>query len=193
MSQPSDEQLLAGIAHGDTEAGKEFFLRHRQGTYRVAWRLLGNEADAMDVVEDAFVKVLRAAGKFRGESSAKTWLYRIVTNTALDARRKRARWASLEGAGGEDDAEPKDFVPSREEGPEEVAMRKETGDVVRKAIDALGDKHKAVFVLVAVEGFSYRETADVLEISLGTVMSRLFYARKYLRDMLRGYVSGEDE
>jgi RNA polymerase sigma-70 factor (ECF subfamily) len=192
LPQPTDEQLLAGIARSDAEAGREFFLRHRHGAYRVAWRLLGNEADAMDVVEDAFVKVLRAAGMFRGESSAKTWLYRIVTNTALDARRKRSRWVTLEG-GDEEGADAKDYIPSREEGPEESAVRKETGDVIRKAIEALSEKHRAVFVLAAVEGLSYKETAEILEISPGTVMSRLFYARKYLQEMLEGYVGGENE
>lgn len=192
MQQPSDEELLAGIGRGDREAGREFFLRFRQGSFRVAYRLLGNEADAMDVVEDSFVKVLKAAGKFRGESSAKTWFYRIVTNTALDARRKRARFVSIES---EDDEKPGllGVMPSKEAEPPAAAVQRETGRKIEEAMSLLSEKHRAVFALAVVEGLSYKETAEVLDIAPGTVMSRLFYARKYLQESLGEYVEAGNE
>lgn len=193
MSNRSDEELLAGIGRGDREAGREFFLRYRQGAYRLAYRFLGNEADALDVAEDAFVKVLTAAGSFRGESSAKTWFYRVVTNTALDARRKRARFVALEAVENEEGAGVKDLLPSREETPEAAAVRGETGEKIQRAIEGLSDKHRAVFCLVVLEGLSYGEAAVALGIAAGTVMSRLFYARKYLQKDLGEYVGADNE
>ena len=95
MTEPTDEALVAGIARGRSEAAREFFLRYRRGAFRIAYRLVKNEADALDVVEDAFVKLLQAAGKFRGEAKARTWFYRIVTNTALDLRRRRSRFITI--------------------------------------------------------------------------------------------------
>ena len=187
----SDEDLLAGIGRGDTEAVKEFFLRHRQGAFRVAYRLLGNDADALDVVEDAFIKLMKAAGKFRGESSAKTWFYRILTNTAVDARRKRSRFVTLE-SDDEDKEGLKNTLPSREEGPEQATLRKETAGKIEEAIDTLGEKHRAVFMLAVVEGLSYNETAEILGILPGTVMSRLFYARKYLQESLKDYMGAQE-
>lgn len=192
MAELSDEQLVAGIARGDRDAGREFFLRYRQGAFRIAYRLVGNEADAMDVVEDAFVKLLGAAGKFRGEAKASTWFYRIVTNTALDLRRKRGRYVTME-PGDEESAGIKYFLPSREEGPEDAALRGETASKIEEAIKALSEKHRSVFMLAVVEGLSYRETAEVLDISAGTVMSRLFYARKYLQESLGDYLGVGDE
>jgi len=192
LAELSDEQLVDGIARSDRQAGREFFLRYRQGAFRIAYRLVGNEADAMDVVEDAFVKLLGAAGKFRGEAKASTWFYRIVTNTALDLRRKRGRYVTME-PGDEESAGIKDFLPSREEGPEDAALRGETASKIEEAIRALSEKHRSVFMLAAVEGLSYRETAEVLDISAGTVMSRLFYARKYLQESLGDYLGVGDE
>ncbi len=191
MANLSDEDLVAGIARGDRDAGREFFVRHRAGAFRIAYRLLGNEADAMDVVEDAFVKLLGAAGKFRGEAKARTWFYRIVTNTALDLRRRRGRYVTMEAA--DDALAVKDLLPSRERGPLEAALGAETRSRIDQALAALSDKHRAVFLLTVVEGLSYKEAAEVLEISAGTVMSRLFYARKYLQKSLGGYLEADNE
>lgn len=192
MEEYSDEELLAGLARGDVAAGRAFFLRYRQKAYRVAYRLLGNEADALDAVEDAFLKLITAAAGFRGEATAKTWFYRILVNTALDSRRKRRVHASLDAM--EDDEEGRSqAIASRDEGPVEAAERGEMGEKIRQAIADLDEKHREVFVLAAVEGLSYKEMADVLEISIGTVMSRLFYARKYLQKSLKGYLEASHE
>lgn len=193
MGNRSDEELLAAIGRGDQEAGREFFLRYRQGAFRLAYRYLGNEADALDVVEDSFVKVLTSAGGFRGEASAKTWFYRIITNTALDARRKRARFVALEAAEDEEGVGVKDLLPSKEEEPQDAALRKETGDQIQKALDTLSERHRAVFCLVVLEGLSYNEAAEALGIAVGTVMSRLFYARKYLQRELSRYIEADNE
>jgi RNA polymerase sigma-70 factor, ECF subfamily len=191
LEEYSDEALLAGLARGEVAAGKTFFLRYKQKAFRVAYRLLGNEADALDAVEDAFVKLITAAGSFRGEASAKTWFYRILVNTALDVRRKRRGHASLDALE-EGEEGHSDVVVSREEDPEAAVERSEMGQKIREAIEKLDDKHREVFVLAAVEGLSYKEMADVLGISIGTVMSRLFYARKYLQKSLQGYIEAQN-
>lgn len=192
MEEKNDEQLLAGLAAGDLEAGRLFFLRYRQKAYRVAYRFLGNDADALDAVADSLVKVIGAAPTFRGESSVRTWYYRILVNSALDIRRKRRRLLSIDALGGEEDeGASSQMAVSREEDPEAAAERQELGEKVREAIGALDDKHRAVFVLSAIEGLSYKEMAETLGISIGTVMSRLFYARKYLQKSLKGYLGGK--
>src|SRR5947199_4780025 len=101
IAGPSDEQLLTGVAAGDRAALEELFRRHRPVAYRVAHRLLGNEADALDAVQDGFVKALLHLPKFQGRSSFKTWLLRVVSNAALDLGRQRGRREAvmLEGAG----------------------------------------------------------------------------------------------
>lgn len=187
MDEQSDEVLLAELARGDRAAGKTFFLRYRQKAFRVAYRLLGNEADALDAVADSFVKLLNAAGTWRGDASVKTWFYRIVVNTALDARRKRRRHLSLDALEETEDGHL-DVAVSGDESPPEAALRGETGEKIKEAIAGLDEKHRAVFVLAAVEGLSYKEMAETLGISIGTVMSRLFYARKYLQRSLTGYL-----
>src|SRR6516164_6255390 len=98
---PSDEQLLAQYAAGDRLALEELFRRYRQPAYRVAHRLLGNEADALDAVQDGFVKVLTHLPAFEGRSSFKTWLLRVVSNAALDLGRQRRRRAAAEPPGAE--------------------------------------------------------------------------------------------
>jgi len=189
LNEPRDEELLAAIGRGEKTAEKEFFLGNRQRAYRAAYRLLGNEPDALDAVSDAFVKAFKAAGAFRGESSAKTWFYRIVVNTAFDYRRRRRRTVSLD-EGDEESGVLADLIAGDGETPPEAAARAETAVKIREAIDGLGEKHRAVFVLAAVEELSYKEISDTLGISIGTVMSRLFYARKYLQKSLSGQVEG---
>src|SRR5947199_6237272 len=99
IAGPSDEQLLTGVAAGDRAALEELFRRHRQPAYRVAHRLLGNEADALDAVQDGFIKVLTRLPAFEGRSSFKTWLLRVVSNAALDMGRQRKRRLSAEPLG----------------------------------------------------------------------------------------------
>src|SRR2546429_8240807 len=96
LALPSDEQLLARHAAGDRLALEELFRRYRQPAYRVAYRLLGNEADALDAVQEGFVKVLTNLANFQGRSSFKTWLLRVVSNAALDLGRQRGRRAAAE-------------------------------------------------------------------------------------------------
>lgn len=184
MTQLSDEQLLAAIGHGDKAAQREFFERFRQTAFRTAYRMLGNEPDALDATSDAFVKAFRSAHSFRGTSAARTWFYRVVANTCLDIRREKRRNVSLDTEA-EDGGTLGDLVKSDAATPTEESLRAELGGKISEAIAKLDEKHRSVFVLAAVEDLSYKEIARVLGISMGTVMSRLFYARKYLQKSLK--------
>ncbi len=150
--------------------------------YRVAYRLLGNEDDALDAVQDAFVKVLTHLAGFQGRSSFKTWLLRVVSNAALDLGRQRGRRDLLhrEELPAEVEREP---LAAGDE-PSWELERADLRAILNDALGRLPDAQRKTFVLHVEAGLSYRDVADVLEISIGTVMSRLFYARQKLRAIL---------
>jgi RNA polymerase sigma-70 factor (ECF subfamily) len=175
----SDEQLLRCFSRGNRQALGELFRRYRQPAYQVAYRLLGQEADALDAVQEGFVKVLTHLHGFRGQSSFKTWLLRIVSNAALDLGRRRGRGRALQL-----EALPSEGENGQPWQAEDPAGRLEQADLrrlINQALETLPEAQRQTFVLHADGGLSYREVADVLGISIGTVMSRLFYARQKLR------------
>src|SRR5579875_592121 len=178
----SDEQLLACFAAGHRQALDELFRRYRQPAYRVAYRLLGHEADALDAVQEGFIKALTHLHGFQGRSSFKTWLLRVVSNAALDLGRQRRRdTISL------DAAHTREVPDAGLLTADEAGRGLERDDLRRqldKALECLSDVQRQTFVLFADGGLSYREIAEVMHTSIGTVMSRLFYARRKLRSYL---------
>jgi RNA polymerase sigma-70 factor (ECF subfamily) len=183
-SAPSDEQLLACFAAGRREALEELFRRYRTPAYRVAYRLLGHEADALDAVQEGFVKALSRLDSFRGNSSFKTWLLRVVSNAALDLGRQRGRRETLSLHG----VVAADLDPiagqSLHQDPAQGLERADLRRLLDEALRMLPEAQRRTFVLHADAGLSYREVAEVLGISIGTVMSRLYYARQKLRAFL---------
>jgi RNA polymerase sigma-70 factor (ECF subfamily) len=180
VAAPTDAELLTRFAGGDRAALDELFRRYRAVAYRVAYRLLGREADALDAVQDAFIKVLTHLDRFRGHSSFKTWLLRIVSNASLDLGRQRKRdgWNDRP-APRPDPAEP-DHLPPPAAGLEQADLRR----AIDLALARLPAAQRQTFVLHVDGELSYREVADTLGISIGTVMSRLFYARQKLKTLL---------
>src|SRR6478735_1742820 len=177
--QLSDEQLLARHSAGDRLALEDLFRRYRQPAYRVAHRLLGNEADALDAVQDGFIKVLTRLPAFEGRSSFKTWLLRVVSNAALDMGRQRKRRLTAEPHG-----EPPggaDAGPLVWDDPTLGLERADLRRLLDAALARLPESQRQTFVLHVDAELSYREVAEVLGISIGTVMSRLYYARQKLR------------
>jgi RNA polymerase sigma-70 factor (ECF subfamily) len=179
---PSDEQILACFRAGNRSALELLFQRYRAVAYRVAFRLLGNEADALDAVQDGFIKALNNLRGFEGRSTFKTWLLRIVSNAALDLGRQRGRRESVFHP----EAPP---GPEREPlaAPEEPGKELERADLrllLQEALAKLPQAQRQTFILHVDGELSYREVAEVLGISIGTVMSRLFYARQKLRSLL---------
>jgi RNA polymerase sigma-70 factor, ECF subfamily len=180
---PSDEQLLTRHAAGDRLALEELFRRYRQPAYRVAHRLLGNEADALDAVQDGFVKVLTHLPAFEGRSAFKTWLLRVVSNAALDLGRQRGRRSTAEPLAGDGRADG-DAGPLVWDEPTLGLERADLRRLIDAALARLPEPQRQTFVLHVDADLSYREVAESLGISIGTVMSRLYYARQKLRAML---------
>jgi len=183
LVSPSDEQLLQRSAHGDRKALEELFGRYRQVAFRVAYRLLGNEADALDAVQEAFVKALINLPHFQGRSSFKTWMLRVVSNASLDLGRQRGRreTLSMDSMGAQARQE---FEPLVMEEPGLGLERADLREILQHALTHLSPAQRQTFVLHAEAELSYREVAQTLGISIGTVMSRLYYARLRLRDLL---------
>jgi RNA polymerase sigma-70 factor (ECF subfamily) len=180
--QQSDEQLLARHAAGERPALEELFRRYRQPAYRVAHRLLGNEADALDAVQDGFVKVLTHLPAFEGRSSFKTWLLRVVSNAALDLGRQRRRRTASEPPGVE--PRPDDVAALIWDDPMAGMERADLRRLIDAGLARLPEPQRQTFVLHVDADLSYREVAEALGISIGTVMSRLYYARQKLRGYL---------
>jgi len=183
LPAPSDEVLLERFAAGERAALEELFGRYRQPAYRAAFRLLGNEPDALDAVQEGFVKALTHLSGFQGRSSFKTWLLRVVSNAALDLGRQRGRRVllSLSAPGADETADARLLTP------DEAASGLERADLrtlLDEALATLSESQRRAFVLHADAGLSYREVADATGVSIGTVMSRLFYARQKLREHL---------
>jgi RNA polymerase sigma-70 factor (ECF subfamily) len=179
----SDEQLLQHYSAGHRQVLEELFDRYRFPAYRVAHRLLGNEADALDAVQEGFVKALSHLDGFQGRSSFKTWLFRVASNAALDLGRARSR-RELLSLDAPRDEHNELAHPVIADDPAAGLQRADLRRLLQEALAQLPDAQQRTFVLHADGGLSYREVADVLEISIGTVMSRLFYARQKLRAWL---------
>jgi RNA polymerase sigma-70 factor, ECF subfamily len=183
-----DDPVVARAARGDRPALEELFRRYKDPAYRVAYRLLGNPDDALDAVQDGFIKALTNLPGFEHRCAFKTWLLRVVSNAALDLGRQRRRRDELSAAVGERVAvdggtTPDHADPGREA--EEADLRRALAD----ALQYLPEAQRRTFVLHVDGGLSYREVADALGISIGTVMSRLFYARQKLRGLLAARVA----
>src|SRR3954447_207021 len=175
-----DETLVHRTREGDGFAREELFRRHWGVAYRVAYRLLGHEQDALDAVQDAFLKAITHLDDFDGRSEFRTWLLRIVNNAALDAGRRRGRRATL--ARGDDKIQG--FEPSCEDDPAGGLHRQDLRRMLNAALDRLSPALRTAFVLFAEAGLSYKEIAAVQEIPLGTVMSRISAARQKLQAAL---------
>ena len=193
---PDDErrivtELVRRAAAGDDDAFAEVFRRYRDKVYRVCFRFTRDHDEAMDILQTTFIKVHRSLASYREESSFATWIARIATNCAIDASRAKRREGSVEL---EDDLEQdaavgaEGLAPHAGQAPAAAALNQELGAAIHEAVEKLSEKHRVVFTLHCVEGMPYQQIADTLQISIGTVMSRLFHARRYLRRSLAPYL-----
>ena len=184
VSEKTDEQLVDDFKNGDEKAFVTIINRYKTRLTRLAWSVVRNEDDAMDIVQDSFIKVYRKLHSFRGASKLYTWLYRIVMNHAIDYVRKRPNATIIPVD--EMLREPPEKDKSNR--PDYHLLNEELHQKIFEAVDKLPEKQKRVVLLREVEDLSYNEIADVLGCSVGTVMSRLFYAREKLRTLLEPYV-----
>jgi len=196
-SAKGDHDLVQRVQAGDTAAFRALFDKFHRRAFAVAMGVVKNEDDALDAVQEAFVKVHKNIHKFEGSSSFYTWLYRIVMNVSIDHVRRTSRRRNLdfdERALHEESEVAGDgaLVPSvTNANPGKAALRRELGGAIQAALQELPEHHRAVIILREIEGMSYEEMAEALEVPKGTVMSRLFHARKKMQAALAPYLSGE--
>ncbi len=182
-----EKGLIDRCQKGDFGAFRELMEQYQSRIYSVCFGILRNREDARDVVQEVFIKVYNSIKSFKGESGLYIWIYRIAVNTSVDYYRKRKRRSKIiEHAFKEKKRDKTKIYP---ETPGDVTLNIELKDVVAKAINSLPDKHKEVIILREIEGLSYQEIAKVMRCSEGTVMSRLFYARKRLMTILKKYIN----
>ncbi len=185
----SDLELVKQCQAGQTEAFDELVSRYRTRVFAMIYNMVHNEQDAWDLAQESFVKAWKSIKRFRRHSSFYTWVYRIVMNVTIDWLRKK----QIKGAGSEfdDSIQLKEIdpasrtVPKAEPLPHERMERNEIRAKIDNAIGQLSPEHRAVILMKEIDDMQYHEIAETLGCSIGTVMSRLFYARKKLQNLLR--------
>lgn len=186
MSQAEDQMLIQRVQQGDRSALNALVRKHETRAYQYAFRLTRNQEDAADIVADAFVRVYNALPNFKGNSSFSTWLYRIITNCFLDARKKdRSKQnvpLEVTSPGGEGEVARQIEDPSLS--PLEEAERKEREEEFIEAVNSLSEYQRVMVVMFHAEMMSYEEISLALDLPIGTVKSRLNRARLNLRDHL---------
>ena len=189
QSDVSELDLVKRCQAGDTDAFDELVTRYRTRIFGMIYNMVHNEQDAWDLAQDSFLKAWKSIGRFRGQSSFYTWIYRIVMNVTIDWLRKK----QIKGSGTEfDDAieltavDPASkTVPKTEALPHQSMERNEIRARIDKAIAQLSPEQRAVILMKEIDDMQYHEIAEALNCSIGTVMSRLFYARKKLQSLLK--------
>jgi RNA polymerase sigma-70 factor (ECF subfamily) len=182
--QSDDGALVERVRGGDVAAFEPLVEKYRQRVYRLAYNVLRDKEDAWDVAQEAFIKAYKALPTFRGQSAFYTWLFRIVMNVAHDKARQRGAAGRAFGTERVTEEEWERTMPDPGEDPDAAAARAEQRRRISTALETLPEHHRAIIMLSDLEGLSYREIADVLNIPMGTVMSRLHNARKKMRSAL---------
>ena len=185
----SELDLVKQCQAGSTEAFDQLVTRYRTRVFAMIYNMVHNEQDAWDLAQDSFVKAWKSIRRFRGRSSFYTWIYRIVMNVTIDWLRKK----QVKGAGTEfnDAIQLREIEPGSRTSPKadplphERMERSEIRARIDNAIAQISPEHRAVIVMKEIEEMQYHEIAEALGCSIGTVMSRLFYARKRLQNLLR--------
>jgi RNA polymerase sigma-70 factor (ECF subfamily) len=188
-AENDDLRLVESLRSGEERAYEELLTRFQQPVYVLALRLLEDPSGASDVVQEVFLKVFRNVASFRGQSTLKTWIYRITVNEAHNARRWffRHRRREVELDTGPDDARNwKENIPDEGRSPFEEAFGREQHVMVEAALEKINPIFREAVVLRDISDLSYEEIAEILGVSLGTVKSRILRGREALREELAG-------
>lgn len=169
-----DEALAARVGSGDREAFAELVRRHQSGVYRVCYRVLGDREDARDAAQEAFIRAYRKIHSFEGRSAFRTWLMRLAVNVSLNDRKRRRESLSLE------------MIPDVDgsSGPQERLLEDERSELLHRALGKLKTEHRAAVVLHDLEGMSWEEAAEILEVPQATARSWAHRGRVRLKELL---------
>lgn len=169
-----DEALAARVGGGDREAFAELVRRHQSGVYRVCYRVLGDREDARDAAQEAFIRAYRKMDSFEGRSAFRTWLMRLAVNVSLNDRKRRRESLPLE------------IIPATDgsAGPQQRLLESEQSELLHRALGELKPEHRAAVVLHDLEGMSWEEAAEVLEVPPATARSWAHRGRGRLKELL---------
>ena len=186
LTRQEEREIINKVISGDTEAFEALVLEHQNKVYSLALRMVGNEEDARDMAQEAFIRAFNSLTGFRGDSKFSVWLYRLTSNICIDFLRSRAKRRTVSMTMTDDDGEETGEleIPDDTWSPAEQLDRTLTRESVRRGLDSLSAPYREILVLREIEGLSYDEIGEVLGIEAGTVKSRIFRARKKLCDFL---------
>lgn len=185
MTREEETALVKLAQSGNRSAFEQLVIANQTKVYNLALRMVGNEQDAYDMSQEAFIKAYHALENFRGDSRFSVWLYRLTTNVCLDFLRAKSRktHGSLTYLSEEDGEKELEIYDDRFS-PETIAEKKELREAVNRGLMRLPENYRAILLLREIEGMSYEEIAEVLSLEEGTVKSRIFRARKKLCGIL---------
>ena len=183
-----EKRLIEQAQRGDESSFEALILSCKGKAYNIAFRFLRNEEDALDALQESFIKIYRNLEKFNCESKFDTWVYRIVVNTCNDMLRKNKDKPFVESLYRSDDEDEYQIeVPDAGPGPADALENKEDSAYILSCLERVGGDHREVLILRDIKGFSYDEIADILQCSIGTVKSRISRARQRLKEI---YLAG---
>lgn len=185
MTREQEYLIVQQVLEGNTNAFEELVLEYERKVYNVALRILGNSEDAADMTQEAFIKAFNSLSGFRGDSKFSVWLTRIVSNLCLDFLRSRSRRPTVSLSVEDDEGDDVQLdIADVSQSPELLLERSLTRESVRRGLKALPEDYREILLLREIQGLSYDEIAEALNIEVGTVKSRIFRGRKKLCDYL---------
>lgn len=178
--------IISKARNGDKKAMGMLVQQHQQYAFNLAFRIVCNEDDARDVVQDSFIKIWKSMNQYNPEIKFTTWMYKIVTNTAIDLLRsnKKKNLVNI------DDFQEK-IIQASNNNPETLLNNKETGHLIRSISDTLSEKQKLVFVLKDLQGLNSSEVGEILNLSSSSIKSNLYHARKVIKEKMQKILSYE--
>ncbi len=185
ISDRNEKTLIKNAKNGDTDAFEQLILGCKGKAYNIALKYMKNQEDALDVLQESFIKIFRHLNKFHEESKFDTWVYRIVVNTCNDMLRKNSHYAKdvhIYQKNGDGREEMMDFVDT-EPTPEESILYKEGFSQIEKCLERLNQEHREIIILRDIQEMTYEEICHILDCNIGTVKSRLSRARMKLREI----------
>ena len=185
MTREEEDQLVERVRNGDGDSFEKLVLENQTKVYNLALRMVGNEDDAFDMSQEAFIKAYNSILSFRGDCRFSVWLYRLTTNVCLDYLRSEARRSHVSLSYQDEADDDKELeIPDERFSPETAAEKKELREAVNRGLMKLPQDYRAILLLREIDGLSYEEIGQTLDLEEGTVKSRIFRARKKLCTIL---------
>ena len=184
MTREEEAKAIRAVLDGDADAFEALVKACEKQVYHIALNMTGSEEDAFDISQDVFLKAYRSLRSFRQESSFQTWVCRLAANRCIDFLRKQKRRGKTVSLDEPDDLGRLPELPDERYAPEQVVERRERTRLLRAAMQKLPEDQRIILILREVEGFSYQEISEALELEPGTVKSRIARARAHLAELL---------